>query len=135
MVKVFFFHNLLFQCRCRDWFLHPLQVVDAKEAGCAGIVGVITSVTGGKGTPVLSSFAAALGLDAPVEIVNMNELNAMEAGGVPFYGLNLSIGLSVSITGFGSDVARGLLGELPFGAVSLVGVKSIGKVEFIYLFI
>ena len=45
----------------RDWFLHPLQVVDAKESGCAGILGVVASVTGARGTPVLSSFAAALG--------------------------------------------------------------------------
>ena len=112
---------------CRDWFLHPLQVVDAKEAGCAGIIGVIASVTGSRGTPVLSSFAAALGLDAPVEIVNLLEMKAMEASGVPFYALNISVGLSVSISGFGSDVAAGLLGELPFGAVTLVGVKSVDE--------
>lgn len=112
---------------CRDWFLHPLQVVDAKEAGCAGIIGVLASVTGKRGTPVLSSFSAALGLDAPVEIVNLVELKAMEASGVPFYALNISVGLSVSIAGFGSDVAAGLLGELPFGAVSLVGVKTVDE--------
>ena len=41
----------------------------------------------------------------------MTELRAMEQAGVPFYGLNLSVGLSVSITGFGADVATGLLGE------------------------
>lgn len=30
----------------RDWILHPLQIVDAKEAGAAGVLGVITSVMG-----------------------------------------------------------------------------------------
>lgn len=42
---------------------------------------------------------------------------------VPFYGVNLSVGLSVQLAGFGLQVAQGLLGELPYGAVSLVGVK------------
>jgi len=110
---------------CRDWFLHPLQIVDAKEAGCAGVVGIISSVTGPKGTPVMSSFASALGLDAPVEIVNLAEMKAMETFGVPFFALNISVGLSVRIAGFGRDVAAGILGELPFMAVSLVGVKSL----------
>ena len=79
----------------------------------------------GRATPLMSSFAAAVGLDAPVEIVNMAELRDMERYGVPFYGLNLSVGLSVQIVGFGFGVAAGLLEELPFGAVSLVGVRSV----------
>ena len=28
----------------RDWYIHPLQIVDAKEAGAAGLVGVIAQV-------------------------------------------------------------------------------------------
>ena len=49
--------------------LHDLtwQVVDAKEAGAAGVLGTIAQVSV-RGAPVLSSFAAALGLDAPVEV-------------------------------------------------------------------
>ena len=49
----------------------------------------------------------------------------MERSGVPSFALNVAVGLSVPIKGFGADVARGLLGELPFGAVSLVGVRSL----------
>jgi hypothetical protein len=75
----------------------------------------------------MSSFSAALGLDAPVEIVNLAELKAMETYGVPFFALNISVGLSVKIAGFGSDVAAGILGELPLGAISLVGVKSLDE--------
>ncbi|PSC68944.1 Isovaleryl-dehydrogenase [Micractinium conductrix] len=108
----------------RNWFLHPLQVVTAKEAGAAGIIGTIASVTS-RGTPIMSSFAAAIGLDCPVEVVNLQELQAMEKYGVPFYGMNLSVGLSIQLQGFGVGVAKGLLGELPFGAVSLVGAKSV----------
>ena len=43
------------------------QVVDAKEAGAAGVLGTIAQVSV-RAAPVLSSFAAALGLDAPVEV-------------------------------------------------------------------
>ena len=44
-----------------------LQIVEAKEAGAAGVLGVIASVSTA-GAPVLSSFTAAIGLDAPVEV-------------------------------------------------------------------
>lgn len=57
----------------------------------------------------------------------MAELQAMERFGVPFFGINISVGLSISITGFGGDVAAGLLGELPFGAVSMVGAKTVDE--------
>mmetsp|Transcript_24939 Transcript_24939/g.59337 ORF Transcript_24939/g.59337 Transcript_24939/m.59337 type:complete len:381 (+) Transcript_24939:79-1221(+) len=48
----------------KELVLHPIQVVESKEAGAAGVVGVITSVTG-NGTPTLARFAAAIGEDAP----------------------------------------------------------------------
>lgn len=111
----------------RDWFLHPLQLVEARAAGCTGCIGVVASVTGPKGTPVLSSFGAALGLDIPVEVVNIAELQSMEKMGVPFYAMNISVGLSVGIVGFSNDVVRGVLGELPFGALSIVGISEIDK--------
>lgn len=110
---------------CRDWFLHPLQVVEAKTAGCTGVIGILASVTGNKGTPVLSSFGAALGLDCPVEVVNLAEMRSMEAMGVPFYAMDISVGLSVGIKGFGQAVVDGVLKELPFGALSMIGVSSI----------
>ena len=46
--------------------LTTTQVVDTKEAGAAGIIGAVASI-GGRGTPLMSSFAAALGLDCPGE--------------------------------------------------------------------
>ena len=45
----------------------PLQIAEAKEAGAAGVIGVIAQVLG-NGAPVMSSFAAAIGLDAPLEV-------------------------------------------------------------------
>lgn len=44
-----------------------LQIVEAKQAGAAGVLGTITCVSG-KGTPIMSSFASAIGLDCPVEV-------------------------------------------------------------------
>lgn len=99
------------------------QVVEAKEAGAAGIIGIVHQVNG-RGTPVMSSFAAALGLDAPVEVVNLQEVELMARSGVVFYGINLGVGLSISVPGFASQMAHGLLGQMPFGAISLVGVRT-----------
>lgn len=108
----------------RDWIIHPLQLVEAKEAGAAGVLGVIGQVNG-RGTAVMSSFGAALGLDCPVEVVNAREMEGLSKAGVVFYGINLSVGLSVAIPGFASDMAHGLLGEMPFGMISIVGVKDL----------
>jgi indole-3-glycerol phosphate synthase len=105
------------------WRAATAQVVEAKEAGAAGIIGIIHQVNG-RGTPVMSSFAAALGLDAPVEVVNLQEVELMARSGVVFYGINLGVGLSIAVPGFASQMAHGLLGQLPFGAISLVGVRT-----------
>jgi indole-3-glycerol phosphate synthase len=41
-----------------------------------------------------------------------------------FYGVNLGVGISVALPGFASDLAHGLLGDMPFGAITLVGCRS-----------
>lgn len=43
------------------------KIVDAKEAGAAGVLGTVAQISM-RGAPVMSSFAAAVGLDAPVEV-------------------------------------------------------------------
>eukprot|EP00798_Chlamydomonas_sp_ICE-L_P012667 gene12667-15899_t len=90
----------------RDWLIHPYQV-------------------NGKGTSIMSSFSAAIGLDAPVEVVNLREVEILAQSGVVFYAINVSVGLSLSLPGFAQDMAHGILGELPFGAISIVGCKTI----------
>jgi len=54
------------------------------------------------------------------------EMEGLARTGVVFYGINLSVGLSVSVPGFATDMAHGLLGEMPFGTISLVGVLNPG---------
>ena len=44
--------------------------------------------------------------------------------GVPFFGINLSVGLSLALPGFQTEMAKGLLNSMPFGAITLVGAKS-----------
>lgn len=48
----------------------------------------------------------------------------MEKAGVPFFGINLSVGLSLALPGFQKDMAKGLLNSMPFGVVTLVGARS-----------
>lgn len=108
----------------RDWMIHPLQIAEAKEAGAAGVLGVINQVNG-RGTPVMSSFAAAIGMDAPVEVVNVREVEFLASSGVVFYGINIQVGLSVAVPGFANQMADGLLGSMPFGAITVVGVRSL----------
>jgi indole-3-glycerol phosphate synthase len=110
----------------RDWIIHPIQIVEAKEAGAAGVVGVVAQVSG-RGTGVMSSFSAAIGLDAPVEVVNAREAEALARQGLGFFGVNLGVGLQVAVPGFAADVAKGVLGGLPFGSLSIVGCRSVAE--------
>ncbi len=47
------------------------------------------------------------------QVVNKPEVEAMNAGGVPFYAINLAVGISLAIPGFQTDIAKGLLHALP----------------------
>eukprot|EP00210_Caulerpa_lentillifera_P001404 g1349.t1 len=109
----------------KDWFIHPIQILDVKEAGASGLIGIIASVSK-SGTQLLSGYAAALGLDGPVEVVNLQEVKEMERLRIPMFSMNVSVGLSVAgISGIASEISSGILKSLPIGAVSLVGVRSI----------
>jgi len=44
-----------------------MQILEAKEAGAAGVLGIVTSVLG-KHAALYSSYAARFGLDCPVEV-------------------------------------------------------------------
>jgi len=109
----------------RDWVLHPLQLVDAVDAGATGVIGIVAQVTGPKGALSLGSFGAALGLDTPVEVVNAQEAEALAAGGAALFAINTSVGLTVSIPGFKQSVTRGIIRTLPFGCAALVGCATV----------
>ena len=48
-----------------------------------------------------------------MQVVNKTEVEAMDAGGIPFYAINLAVGISLAIPGFQTDIAKGLLHALP----------------------
>lgn len=59
----------------------------------------------------------------------MEELQGMEKLGVPFFGMNLSVALSVGIPGFRAEVATGLLNNLPQGVASMMGATSMQEIK------
>lgn len=52
-------------------------------------------------------------------------MEGLGRAGVVFFGINLGVGLSLAVPGFAADMAHGLLGELPQGALSVVGVRDV----------
>lgn len=56
---------------------------------------------------------------------HVQELEGLGRMGVVFYGVNIGVGISIALPGFASDLAHGLLGDMPFGALTLVGCKSV----------
>lgn len=108
-----------------DWAMHPIQVVEARDRGAVGLIGTIAQVLN-KGAVILSSYAAAQGLDAPVEVVNLAEVEAMSQGRapVPFYGFLLNIRITLAVPGFRESMLKNMMDSLPAGALSIVGVRS-----------
>ena len=98
--------------------------METQEAGACGVLGIICQVNG-KGTPLLSSFASAIGLDAPVEVVNIAELEFLLGQNVPTFAFGCSVGLSLPIPGFAADMNKAMLAALPRGVPAIIGVKSI----------
>jgi len=68
-------------------------------------------------------------MDCPVEIVNMDEMSKVEKFNVPLYGINLTVGLSVTIPGFTDSVMKGLVDNMPFGALTIVGARTAEEAE------
>eukprot|EP00242_Pyramimonas_sp_CCMP2087_P012733 CAMPEP_0198199210 /NCGR_PEP_ID=MMETSP1445-20131203/2533_1 /TAXON_ID=36898 /ORGANISM="Pyramimonas sp., Strain CCMP2087" /LENGTH=282 /DNA_ID=CAMNT_0043868979 /DNA_START=195 /DNA_END=1043 /DNA_ORIENTATION=+ len=106
-----------------DWMLHPIQLIDSAEAGAAGVM-LVNGVLS-KGTPKMVGFCESLMIDSLVEIVNEKELYAAEAFGVRLFAINVSVGLALgAVPGIRESVASSLVQNLPFGAGSIVGVRS-----------
>ena len=55
----------------------------------------------------------------------MREVDFLGSKGVVFYAINMAVGISIAIPGFANDLAHGVLGQLPFGAISMVGVRCV----------
>ncbi len=68
-----------------------------------------------------------------LQVVNKNEVEAMDAGGVPFYAINLAVGISLAIPGFQTDMAKRLLHALPQVEIVLGDTVRVVTKPIIYL--
>jgi len=106
-----------------DWMLHPIQLLDAAEGGASAVT--LVNAVLSKGVPTLVGFCESLALDAPVEVVNEKELYAAEECGVRLFAINVSVGLALgAVPGIRESIASSLVQKMPFGAGSIVGVRS-----------
>ncbi len=51
----------------------------------------------------------------------------MEGAGVPSYCMDIQVAINVRIAGVSQQILSGVLGNLPFDACSIVGVKSMDE--------
>ena len=73
---------------------------------------------------VLLSEVLPAALCLPLQVVNNAEVQELDKLQVPFYAINCSVGLTLAIPSFRQDLAKGLLGNMPFGVITMVGVKT-----------
>ena len=112
-----------------DWIMHPMQLISALKAGACAAPLVAQVLKGWLGT--IATFARPSGMDIVVECVNAQDVEAAEAAGAGVYGMNLSVALTLGgIPGAQRQIIKGLLGSLPFGAFSVVGVSSLDELRF-----
>ena len=115
-----------------NYVLHPLQIAEACQNGADGVLGCIASVLG-KGAPLVSGYAASLGIYVPIEVVNLQETTEAVMAGVPNVSLNVDVGLTLKIPGMMGDIAESLILELPADTISMVGVDSQEALKAAYL--
>jgi hypothetical protein len=48
-----------------------------------------------------------------LQVVNKLEVDALANVGVPFFGINIAVGLSIPLSGVRTDIMNGLLAALP----------------------
>ncbi|HWA10820.1 MAG TPA: indole-3-glycerol phosphate synthase TrpC [Opitutaceae bacterium] len=74
-------------CLRKDFFIHPIQVLEAREAGASAILIIVRALTDEE-IKVLHAAAAAASLDALFEIHNEAEINRAKAHGASLIGVN-----------------------------------------------
>ncbi len=74
-------------CIRKDFFVHPIQVLQAREAGAAAILIIVRALTDDE-MRTLAEAAAAAGLDALFEVHNEAEITRAVAHGAKIIGVN-----------------------------------------------
>jgi indole-3-glycerol phosphate synthase len=74
-------------CLRKDFFVHPIQVLQAREAGASAILIIVRALTDDE-IKLLATAAAAAGLDALFEIHREGEIARAESHGARIIGVN-----------------------------------------------
>lgn len=74
-------------CIRKDFFVHPIQVLQAREAGASAILIIVRALTDGE-IKTLFAAATAAGLEALFEIHNESEIARASAHGAKIIGVN-----------------------------------------------
>jgi indole-3-glycerol phosphate synthase len=111
-------------CLRKDFFIHPIQVLEARQGGASAILIIVRALADGE-IRALHAAAHAAGLDALFEVHSEEEIGRALSHGARIVGVN-NRDLSVFTTDLG--LSERLIPRLPPGvvAVSESGINSAG---------
>jgi indole-3-glycerol phosphate synthase len=109
----------------KDFFIHPLQVAEAREAGASAILIIVRALVDEE-IKALAAAAEAAGLDALFEIHNEPDLERAVASGARIIGVN-NRDLAVFKTDLG--LSERLLPQVPSGVIKVSESGIFGAAE------
>jgi indole-3-glycerol phosphate synthase len=118
-------HGPALPCLRKDFFIHPVQVAEAREAGASAIL-IIVRALNDEEIKTLAGAATAAGLDALFEIHNEPDLARAVAFGAKIIGVN-----NRDLAIFKTDLAltERLLPQLPAGIIKVSESGIFGAAE------
>ncbi len=125
VVREFSTHGPALPCLRKDFFIHPVQVAEAREAGASAIL-IIVRALNDEEIKALFGAAAAAGLDALFEIHNEPDLARALAHGAKIIGVN-----NRDLAIFKTDLAltERLLPQIPSGIIKVSESGIFGALE------
>ena len=125
VVREFSVHGPALPCLRKDFFIHPVQVAEAREAGASAILIIVRALNDDE-IKALAGAATAAGLDALFEIHNEPDLARALAHGAKIVGVN-----NRDLAVFKTDLAftERLLPQVPAGIVKVSESGIFGAAE------
>jgi indole-3-glycerol phosphate synthase len=125
VVREFSLHGPALPCLRKDFFIHPVQVAEAREAGASAIL-IIVRALNDEEIKALAGAAAAAGLDALFEIHDEPDLARALAHGAKIVGVN-----NRDLAVFKTDLAltERLLPQVPAGIIKVSESGIFGATE------
>jgi indole-3-glycerol phosphate synthase len=125
VVRKFSVHGSALPCLRKDFFIHPVQVAEAREAGASAIL-IIVRALNDEEIKALAGAATAAGLDALFEIHDEPDLARALAHGAKIVGVN-----NRDLAVFKTDLAltERLLPQIPAGIIKVSESGIFGAAE------